>query len=30
MKRTDTVMTEELKGFLAFDLGHMKEYGFPN
>ena len=30
MKRTDIVMTEELKSFLAFDLGHMKEDAFPN
>ena len=28
MKRTDIVMTEELKSFLAFDLGHMKEDAF--
>lgn len=30
MKRTDIVMTEELKSFLAFDLGHMNEDAFPN
>ena len=30
MKRTDIFMTEELKSFLAFDLGHMKEDAFPN
>ena len=30
MKRTDIVMTEELKNFLAFDLGHMNEEAFTN
>ena len=30
MKRTDIVMTEKLRSFLAFDLGHMDERLFPH
>lgn len=30
MKRTDIVMTEMLRSFLAFDLGHMDESLFPH
>lgn len=30
MRRTDIVMTEALKSFLEFDLGHMDESKFPN